>query len=104
MLHVPFNGAAPAQLALMSNDVGVMVANTSSALQQIRAGTIVPLAVVSSTPSPDLPDLPLGYNVLPNFVANTWVGFYAPAATPDAKARELNAVFEPLFLKRRTTP
>lgn len=97
LLHVPFNGAAPAELALVSNQVGIMVANTSSTLAHIRNGTLVPLVVVGSKPSVDLPNVPLASSVIPNFVANTWVGLYAPAGLPEAKAAELNAILEQYF-------
>lgn len=94
MLHVPFNGAAPAEMALVGNQVGVMVANTGPSMAHIRNGTLVPLAVVGSRPSIELPDLVLASRVIPNFVANTWVGVYAPAGLPDAKAAQVNGLLE----------
>ncbi len=94
LLHVPFNGAAPAEMALVGNQVGVMVANTGPAMQHIRSGTLVPLAVVGSRPSIELPDLVLASRVVPNFVANTWVAVYAPAGLPDARAAQLNTQIE----------
>ena len=86
--------AAQAEMALVANQVGVMVANTGPAMAHIRNGTLVPLAVVGSRPSIELPDLVLASRVIPNFVANTWVAVYAPAAVPDARATQLNALVE----------
>lgn len=97
LLHIPFNGAAQAEIALIGNQVSVMVVNTGPAMAQIRNGTVVPLAVVGSKPSTDLPNVVLASNVVPNFVANTWVGIYAPAAIPENMASELNRIFESYF-------
>lgn len=94
LLHVPFNGAAPAELALLTNEVGVMVANTSSTLPHIKSGKLVALAVVGSRPSHDLPNLAAGSSVVPNFVANTWVGAYARAGIAEERAVELNRILE----------
>jgi tripartite-type tricarboxylate transporter receptor subunit TctC len=97
MLHVPFNGAAQAEMALVSNQVAVMVANTGPSMGHIRSGALVPLAVTGSQRSLELPDLVLASHVVPNYVANTWVGVYAPAALPDAQATELNSMLEQFF-------
>jgi tripartite-type tricarboxylate transporter receptor subunit TctC len=64
----------------------------SSALGQIRAGTVVPLAVSSARPMPEFPDVPtmkvLGY---PDLVATTWFGFSAPAGVSKEIVSRLNA-------------
>jgi tripartite-type tricarboxylate transporter receptor subunit TctC len=64
----------------------------SSALGQIRAGTVLPLAVSSARPMPEFPDVPtmkaLGY---PDLVATTWFGFSGPTAVPRAIVARLNA-------------
>jgi tripartite-type tricarboxylate transporter receptor subunit TctC len=63
----------------------------SSAIGQIRAGTVVPLAVSSARPMPEFPDVPtmkaLGY---PELVATTWFGFSGPAGVPKDIVARLN--------------
>jgi tripartite-type tricarboxylate transporter receptor subunit TctC len=97
LLHVPFNGAAQAEMALVGGQVQVMVANTGPAMAQVRTGALIPLAVTGSKPSIELPDLPLASATIPRFIANTWVGLYAPRNIPDAKAAELHAMVEDYF-------
>lgn len=93
LLHVPFGGATDGQIALMSDQVGLMVTNTVSALPHIRSGKIVPLAVLSSKRSDELPQLALASEIVPRLEANTWVGAYAPSSMDEARARRLNTVF-----------
>ena len=100
LLHVPFNGASQAELAVVSNQVDLMVANTGPAMSHIRNGTLVPLAVVSSKRSIALPDLVLASSVIPNFEANTWVAVYGPSSLPDRQAVELNSLLEQFLAER----
>lgn len=89
LLHVPYSGAAAAQLALLSGDVSVVM-DTMSAVPQIRAGKMRPLAVTSLAPLPELPDVPtVAESGHPGFDVTFWVGFFAPAGTPDEIAQML---------------
>lgn len=58
MLHIPYNGAAPAQLGLLAGQTDLMFDNLASASQNIRTGKLKPLAVTSATRSAMLSDLP----------------------------------------------
>jgi len=64
----------------------------TAALGQIRAGTVLPLAVSSARPMPDFPAVPtmkaLGY---PDLVATTWFGFSGPGGLPPEMVARLNA-------------
>jgi tripartite-type tricarboxylate transporter receptor subunit TctC len=84
MLHVPYRGAAAAQVAVLSHEV-MMVFDTLAAVQHVKAGKFRALAVSSSERLPALPDVPtvaeLGY---PGFDVTFWVGFFVPKATPAA--------------------
>ena len=90
MLHVPYRGAAAAQVAALSHEV-MVVFDTMSAVQQVQAGKFRALAVSSSERLPALPDVPtiaeLGY---PGFDVTFWVGFFVPKATPAAIVDLLN--------------
>lgn len=101
LLHVPFNGASQAEMAVVSNQVGVMVANAGPAMAHIRSGTLVPLAVVGSKRSIALPDLVLASSVIPGFEANTWVAVYGPAGLPERQAVEMNAALDHFFIDRK---
>jgi len=90
MLHVPYRGAAAAQVGLLGHEV-MVIFDTLSAVQYVKAGKFRALAVSSSERLPALPDVPtvaeLGY---PGFDITFWVGFFVPKATPAAIIDFLN--------------
>ena len=91
LLQVPYKGAAPAETALISGEIGLMITNTVSALPHIRSGRLVPLAIASSDQSRELPNVPRASDTVPGYVIDTWVGLYAPIATSDAVIARLSA-------------
>lgn len=91
MLHVPYKGGASTETALLSGDIGFMLANTAYALPHIRSGRMVALAVASPEGSKQLPEVPAASKTVPGYEANTWVGLYAPAGTSDDVIAKLNA-------------
>ena len=92
-VHIPYNGGAPSQLALMSGQVDYSLDNLATAAVNIRAGKLLPLAVTSSQRSPLLPDVPTIADTLPGFEIDTWWGLIAPAGTPRDVVLRLNAAF-----------
>ncbi|MBC7619465.1 MAG: tripartite tricarboxylate transporter substrate binding protein [Candidatus Saccharibacteria bacterium] len=82
VLHVPFNGSAPALQALMGGTVDVMFDTAITALPNIRAGKLLALGVASPVRSPLAPELPTVAEVVPGFEADSWNGLMAPAGTP----------------------
>ena len=92
-VHIPYNGGAPSQLALMSGQVDYSLDNLATAAVNIRAGKLLPLAVTSSQRSPLLPDVPTIADTLPGFEIDTWWGLMAPAGTPRDVVARLNTAF-----------
>src|SRR5690606_23605149 len=70
LLHVPYKGAGPAEIALMAGEISLMVTNTASALPHIRAGKFTALAIVSTGLSRELPDVPHATETVPGYVIN----------------------------------
>lgn len=58
MQHVPYKGSGPALNAVLSGEVDVMTSVLGTALPQIQAGSMKPLAVLASERVADLPDVP----------------------------------------------
>jgi len=92
-VHIPYNGGAPSQLALMSGQVDYSLDNLATAAANIRAGKLLPLAVTSSQRSPLLPEVPPIADTLPGFEIDTWWGLIAPAGTPKDVVTRLNSAF-----------
>lgn len=92
-LHVPYRGANPAQLALLSGEVDFNIDNLAAAAPNIRSGKLKPLAVTSLTPTSLLPGVPALSKTFPGFSIDTWWGLVSPAGTPQAVLDKLNKAF-----------
>ncbi|MCR0981177.1 Bug family tripartite tricarboxylate transporter substrate binding protein [Roseomonas populi] len=90
-VHVPYRGAAPAMQDLVAGRIAVVFDTLPGVISQIRAGSVRPLLVASSTRLPALPDVPSApESGLPGFAAATWNALLAPAGTPPEAVRALN--------------
>lgn len=94
VVHVPYNGGAPAQLALLAGDVHFTFDNLATAAPNIRAGKLKALAVTTDERSKELPELPTMKEAgLKDFTVATWWGLVVPAGTPADTIEKLNAAF-----------
>jgi tripartite-type tricarboxylate transporter receptor subunit TctC len=84
IVHVPYNGAAPAIASAVAGHTPIAWSTIASALQALEAGQLRPLAVASKRRSQLLSGVPTtaeaGY---PDIEGDSWVGLLAPAGTPD---------------------
>ena len=93
VVHIPYAGGPPAQLALLSGQVDFNIDNLATASANIRSGKLVALAVTTAKRSSAMPELPTMAEAgaalgLANFDVNTWFGLFGPARLPaDATAR-----------------
>jgi len=92
-VHIPYNGANPAQLALLSGQVDFNIDNLASAAPNIRSGKLKAIAVTTLQRSPALPEVPPMADTLKGFAIDTWWGLVAPAATPKDVITKLNQAF-----------
>jgi tripartite-type tricarboxylate transporter receptor subunit TctC len=92
--HVPYNGAGPANNAVMAGEIASTVQPIGTVVHQAEAGTLRVVAVTGTQRSASFPTAPtmveLGY---PSVVATSWFGVFAPAKTPPATVARLNAFF-----------
>jgi tripartite-type tricarboxylate transporter receptor subunit TctC len=92
MRHVPYKGSNPALMDVLAGNVDLMVSSLPSAMGQIKAGKLRPLAVTTATRSSQLPDVPTmqeaGY---PGVGITTWYGLYATGGTPKPVIDRLHA-------------
>lgn len=93
IVHIPYNGGNPAQLALVSGQVDFNFDNLATAAANIQAGRLRALAVTTAERSPLMPDVPTVAETLPGFEIDTWWGLVVPAGTPSARVDQLNRVF-----------
>ena len=83
--HLPYKGAAPASVSLLSGETQVAFLVMPVAAAQIRAGKLRGLGVAAPRRSAAAPDLPTMEEAgVKDNVALQWNGFFAPARTPQA--------------------
>jgi tripartite-type tricarboxylate transporter receptor subunit TctC len=97
IVHIPYAGAAPAQLGLLAGQTDLMFDNLASAAPQIRAGRLKAFAVTTGTRAASFAEVPTvaeaGGKAFANFDVSTWFGVLAPAGTPAAIVARLNDEF-----------
>ena len=90
MLHVPFKGAAPALVELMSGQVHVIFDNLPSSAPHLKGGRIRALAVTSAEREPSLPGVPTVAETVPGYEATAWFGIGMPKGTPAEIIEKVN--------------
>lgn len=99
--HVPYKGSNAAMMDVLAGNVDLLVSSLPSAIAQIKAGKLRPLAVTSAKRSTSLPDIPtvaeLGYGK--DFDVSTWYGIFAPAGTPKPVVDKVNAEVNKLLAR-----
>ena len=101
--HIPYKGSNPALMDALAGNVDLLVSSVPSAMAQIKAGKLRPLAVTSAARSSSLPEVPTvaesGYK---DFDVSTWYGVFAPAGTPAAVVATLNTEVNKLLANPET--
>lgn len=97
-VHIPYAGAAPAQLALLGGQVDFNFDNLSAASANVKAGKLKALAVTTARRSAAMPDVPTvaeaGAAVgLKAFDISTWFGLFGPAGLSAETTTKLNQAF-----------
>ena len=98
MVHIPYAGGNPAQLALISGQVDLNFDNLAAASTNIRSGRLRAIAVTTAIRANAMPEVPtiaeggkaLG---LAHFDINTWFGLFGPAKLPAELTQRLNKAF-----------
>jgi tripartite-type tricarboxylate transporter receptor subunit TctC len=91
MVHVPYTGAGPAVVGLLSKQIDALATGPASIVQHIKAGKVRALAHWGEGRLAALPDVPsfaeLGVNI--NFAQ--WAGLFVPAGVPEPIVAKLRA-------------
>lgn len=89
--HIPHKGSSQAMVDLIAGNVMIGSMTWSSAVGQIRAGKVVPIAVSSSARLAEFPGVPtLREQGFDDLVALTWHALSGPAGLPDDVVQKLN--------------
>lgn len=98
LLHVPYRGAAPAVLAVISGEAHLFCGNLPPAIPHIKSGKLRALGVTTLQRSPELPNVPTidesGYK---KFESVAWFAFFAPKGTPTNVISSLNKILDEIL-------
>ena len=109
LTHVPYKGGGQAMTDALGGNIPMVFTAVAGAMQHLKAGRLVPIAVSSYKRQPSLPDVPTFIEAgVPDFEASSWVAILAPKGTPraivDKVNRELNAVLtDPAIVEKLGT-
>ena len=98
MVHIPYAGGSPAQVALLSGQVDLNFDNLATAAANIKSGKLRALAVTTAKRSTAMPEVPTIAESAPDlglakFDINTWFGLFGPARLPAEVTARLNRAF-----------
>ncbi len=91
IVRVAYKGTGGSLIGIISGEVELMFPTAGSVTPHIKAGKLRALAVTSTQPTALAPGLPLLSATLSGYESVSLNGTFAPAKTPDAILRRLNA-------------
>jgi len=92
MLHIPYKGAGPAAVDLISGQIPLYFMNALSVVPHIRSGRVRALGATSSRRFAALADLPtIAEAGVPGYEMTNWYGMLAPGGTPRPVIAKLQA-------------
>ncbi|MEJ8839752.1 Bug family tripartite tricarboxylate transporter substrate binding protein [Ramlibacter sp. AN1133] len=92
LVHVPYKGAAGALTDTIAGQIQMTFSSLPSVAGHIRSDKLRALAVTGAHRSATFPNVPtLGEAGLQGFELSPWFGLLAPAGTPDAVVKKINA-------------
>jgi len=90
--HVPYRGGAPAMNDLIGGRIDYMCLNIGGAIPLIMSKQVKPIAMLSRSRSPLVPDLATAHEQgLVDFDVVTWNAFFLPKGAPQEVVEKLNA-------------
>lgn len=93
LVHVPYKGASPALLALITQDVDITVTSPASLKGFIDSRQLQAIAFTGSKRSAILPNVPTMIEQgFPDFVLSAWWGIFLPAGVPAPVSEKLTAM------------
>jgi tripartite-type tricarboxylate transporter receptor subunit TctC len=91
IVHVPYKGGPPAMVDQIAGRVDMQVSNAMGALQQVKEGKLLALAVTSPERFDQLSDVPtMAQAGVPNLETDQWLGIFAPKGISDTVLKRLS--------------
>jgi len=99
IVHVPYRGSTGMRTDILSGQIQMLFDSVPTMAPMIKSGMVRALGTTGRERSPILPNIPtIAEAGVPGFQATLWVGFMAPAGTPqpvlDLLNREITKIVE----------
>jgi len=92
MVHVPYKGGGPVNVAIASGEIQAVLATIGSLTANLKANRVRPLGVSSEKRTTQYPDVPAIAEFVPGYEFTAWVGCFVPAGTPKPIVDTLNGL------------
>ena len=98
LVHVPYKGGAPAAIALIGGEIGLILGEPAPLLPHINSRKARAVAVTTPKRSLFLPEVPtVAESGVAGYDVTSWNGMLAPAGTPPDIVKRLNAEYNKLI-------
>jgi tripartite-type tricarboxylate transporter receptor subunit TctC len=97
IVHVPYKGGGPAANDLIGGHIPMAFLSLSSAVPQLATGKIKIVALVDKSRYAAMPDVPTIGETIPGFEMSSWLGVFAPAATPAPLVAKIGDAITAIF-------
>jgi tripartite-type tricarboxylate transporter receptor subunit TctC len=91
MVHVPYKGGGPVNIAIVSGEIQTFIATIGSVFTHLQNKRVRPLGVTSDKRTTQFPDVPAIAEAVPGYEFTAWIGCFAPKGTPKPIIDKLNA-------------
>lgn len=91
LIHVPYKGGGPVNIAIASGEIQSVIATIASVIPNLKAERVRPIGVTSAKRTTQFPDVPALAEAVPGYDFTAWVACFLPAGTPKPVVDRLNA-------------
>jgi tripartite-type tricarboxylate transporter receptor subunit TctC len=91
MIHVPYKGGGPVNIAIAAGEVQAIIATIASVVPNLNNKRVRAIAVTSDKRTTQYPDVPAIAEAIPGYEFTAWVGAFVPKGTPRPIVDKLNA-------------
>lgn len=90
-MHIPFKGSVEIPISLLRGDTDFAFTIAGTAIPQVKSGKLRALAVTSSSPVAELPNVPTLHDILHSDLAiqEFWFAFWLPRKSPEKAVDKL---------------
>lgn len=92
LVHVPYQGTAPAMTDMISGQAQLIIDGVGAGLPHVQSGRLVPIVMTGERRSARYPDVPTAAEAgLAGFTVESWNAFFLPAGTPAPVVERIGA-------------